>query len=89
MNTSDLVNEVSKVTCTKKEAKEAVKTVIETITGTLKNKGTVRLAGFGSFSITKRSARMGKNPRTGKEIVIKAKNVPKFKPGKALKDAVK
>lgn len=89
MNTSDLVNEVAKVTCTKKEAKEAIKTVIEAITSALMKKGNVSLAGFGSFSVVKRSARKGRNPRTGKEIKIKAKNVPKFKPGKALKEAVK
>lgn len=55
---------------------------------TLKKSGSVSIVGFGSFSITKRAARSGRNPRTGATIKIKSAKVPKFKPGKALKDAV-
>ncbi len=88
MNKGDLVNEVSKVVSTKKEAKAAVDCVFSTITKTLKKKGTVQLVGFGTFKVDKRKARKGRNPATGEEIKIKAKNVPKFVAGKALKDAV-
>ena len=89
MNKGDLVNEVAKVVETKKEARAAVDCVFSTITRTLKKKGTVALVGFGTFKVNKRKARKGRNPQTGEEIKIKAKNVPKFVPGKALKDAVK
>jgi DNA-binding protein HU-beta len=89
MNKGDLVNEVSKVVSTKKEAKAAVDCVFSTITKTLKKKDTVQLVGFGTFKVDKRKARKGRNPATGEEIKIKAKNVPKFVAGKALKDAVK
>ena len=89
MNKGDLVNEVAKVVGTKKEAKAAVDCVFSTITKTLKKKGTVQLVGFGTFKVNKTKARKGRNPATGEEIKIKAKKVPKFVAGKALKDAVK
>jgi len=89
MNKGDLVNEVAKVLDTKKQAQDAVDCIIATITKTLKKKGTVTLVGFGTFKVDKRKARKGRNPQTGEEIKIKAKKVPKFVPGKALKDAVK
>jgi len=88
MNKGDLINEVAKVVGTKKEAQAAVECVLDSITKTLKKKGEVALAGFGSFKVSKRKARTGRNPRTGEEIKIKAKNVPKFSAGKALRDAV-
>jgi DNA-binding protein HU-beta len=88
MNKGDLVNEVAKVVDTKREAQEAVDCVFSTITKALKKKGTVTLVGFGTFKVSKRKARKGRNPQTGEEIKIKAKSVPKFLPGKALKDAV-
>ncbi|MBW2065629.1 MAG: HU family DNA-binding protein [Deltaproteobacteria bacterium] len=88
MNKGDLVNEVAKVVSTKKEAQAAVDTVFSAITKALKKKETVTLVGFGTFSVAKRKARKGRNPQTGEEIKIKAKKVPKFVPGKALKDAV-
>lgn len=88
MNKGDLVNEVAKVVSTKKEAQAAVDCVFESITKALKKKDTVTLVGFGTFKINKRKARKGRNPQTGEEIKIKAKRVPKFVPGKALKDAV-
>ena len=88
MNKGNLVNAVSKVTGTKKEAQAAVDYVFSTITKALKKKGTVTLVGFGTFKVTKRKARSGRNPQTGEAIKIKAKSVPKFVAGKALKDAV-
>ena len=88
MNKGDLINEVAKVVNTKKEAQEAVDCVFSTITKALKKKDTVTLVGFGTFKVDKRKARTGRNPQTGEEIKIKAKKVPKFVAGKALKDAV-
>ena len=88
MNKGDLVNEVAKVVSTKKEAQDAVDCLFSAITQTLKKKGAVTLVGFGTFKVDKRKARKGRNPQTGEEIKIKAKNVPKFVAGKALKDAV-
>jgi len=88
MNKGDLVNEVAKVVGTKKEAQAAVDCVLDSITKTLKKKGQVVIAGFGTFKVAKRKARTGRNPQTGAEIKIAARNVPKFTAGKALKDAV-
>ncbi len=88
MNKGELVNEVAKVVFTKKEAKAVVDCVFSTITKTLKKKDTVTLVGFGTFKVAQRKARKGRHPQTGAEITIKAKKVPKFVPGKALKDAV-
>lgn len=88
MNKGDLVNDVVKVVSTKKEAQAAVDCVFASITQALKKKGAVTLVGFGTFKVGKRKARTGRNPQTGAEIKIKAKNVPKFVAGKALKDAV-
>ena len=84
-----MVKEVSKIVKTKKEAQAAVDCVFFTIAKALKKKETVSLVGFGTFRVNKRNARKGRNPQTGEEIRIKAKNVPKFVPGKALKAAVK
>jgi DNA-binding protein HU-beta len=88
MNKGDLVNDVVKVVSTKKEAQAAVDCVFASVTQALKKKGAVTLVGFGTFKVDKRKARIGRNPQTGAEIKIKAKNVPKFVAGKALKDAV-
>jgi nucleoid DNA-binding protein len=89
MNKGDLVNQVAKVVGTKKEAQAAVDCVLQSITKALKKKDTVTLVGFGTFKVDKRKARKGRNPQTGEEIKIKAKKVPKFVPGKALKDTIK
>ncbi len=89
MNKGDLVKEVAKVVNTKKEAQAAVDCVFSTITKVLKKKDTVTLIGFGTFKVAQRKARKGRHPQTGAEINIKARKVPKFVPGKALKDAVK
>ena len=88
MNKGDLVNEVAQMVATKKQAQEIVDTVFSTITAALKKNDAVQIAGFGSFKTAKRDARTGRNPQTGAEIKIPARTVPKFVPGKALKDAV-
>jgi nucleoid DNA-binding protein len=88
MNKGDLVNEVAKVVSTKKEAQAAVDCVFSAITAVLEKKGTVTLAGFGTFKVGQRKARKGRNPQTGAPIDIRAKSVPRFTAGKALKDAV-
>jgi nucleoid DNA-binding protein len=88
MNKGDLVNEVAKVVGTKKAAQEAVECVLDSITKALKGNEAVSLVGFGTFKVSNRKARTGRNPQTGEEIKIKAMNVPKFTPGKDLKDAV-
>ena len=89
MNKGDLINEVAKVVSTKKEAQEAVDCVFSSITKALKKGDTVILIGFGTFKVTQRKARKGRNPQTGEEIDIKASKATKFTPGKALKEAVK
>ncbi len=89
MNKSDLINEVSKVVSTKSEAQAAVDCILSAIKETLKNRELVQIAGFGNFKVVNRSARKGRNPQTGEEIQIDARAVPKFVPGKALKDAVR
>jgi nucleoid DNA-binding protein len=89
MNKGDLINEVAKVVRTKKEAQEAVDCVFSSITKALKKGDTVTLVGFGTFKVTQRKARKGRNPQTGEEIKIKASKAAKFTPGKPLKEAVK
>ena len=89
MNKGDLVDQVAKVVGTKKEAQAAVDSVFSSITKALKKKDSVTLVGFGTFKVDKRKARKGRNPQTGEEIKIKAKKVPKFVAGKALKEAIK
>lgn len=89
MNKGELINEVAKgLNNTKKEAQAVVDCIFDTITKALKKNDTVTLVGFGTFKVDKRKARTGRNPQTGAAIKIKAKNVPKFVAGKALKDAV-
>ena len=88
MTKQDLVNEVAEVGITKKQASDAVNAVFDTIKDALAKGEKVSLVGFGSFSVKKRKAREGRNPRTGKPLKIAAKTVPVFKAGKALKDAV-
>lgn len=88
MNKADLINEVAKVVSTKKEAQAAVDCILSTIKETLKNGEAVQIVGFGSFKVTQRSARKGRNPQTGAEIDIPSRTVPKFVPGKALKEAM-
>jgi nucleoid DNA-binding protein len=89
VNKAELIEAVAKVTCTKAEAGNAVNAVIDNIAKALKKGDTVTLVGFGTFSVKKRKARIGRNPQTGKEIKIAAKKVPAFKAGKELKDTVR
>jgi DNA-binding protein HU-beta len=89
VNKTELIDEIAKAAdISKASASRALEAVIESITTTLKHNDTVTLAGFGTFAVTKRAQRTGRNPRTREEITIPASNVPKFKPGKALKDAL-
>ncbi len=88
LNKSDLVNIVAdSVGLTKSSASSAVNLVFDTITKSLKKGNAVSIPGFGSFAVSKRKARNGRNPQTGETIKIKAAKVPKFKAGKGLKDA--
>ncbi len=89
MNKGDLVVEVAKVVKSKRVAEDAVSCVFEAITKSLKKGQPVTLVGFGTFGVSKRKARVGRNPQTGAAIKIAAKKVPKFSAGKALKIAVK
>ncbi|KJS31392.1 MAG: DNA-binding protein [Desulfatitalea sp. BRH_c12] len=88
MNKTDLIAKVATVVGTQKQAKEAVECMLDAITEALADKDTVQIAGFGSFKVSERKARTGRNPQSGASIDIPARNVPKFIPGKALKDAV-
>jgi DNA-binding protein HU-beta len=89
MTKDELIDAVAKGCCSKKEAADAVAAVFDAITQALSKGDKVALTGFGVFSVSKRAARKGVNPRTGEKIQIAATTVPKFKAGKALKDAVK
>lgn len=90
MNKSELVNHVAEAAdLSKTAAASAVDAVIGGISNTLSNGGSVSLVGFGAFSVSHRAARTARNPRTGETINVGPSKAPKFKPGKALKDAVK
>jgi len=89
MNKNELIAAVAgSADLSKEQAGAAVDAVIDTISNTLKDGGEVRLLGFGNFLVTHRKATTGRNPQTGAAIDIKATNVPKFKPGKGLKEKV-
>ena len=89
MNKTELVAAVAEQTgLTKKQAEEAVKAFTAAITAELVEGGKVQLVGFGTFEVAERPAREGRNPRTAETIKIAAAKAPKFKAGKALKDAV-
>ncbi len=89
MNKNDLVAAVAASTgLSKADSANAVDSVIDAITGSLRSGEEVRLVGFGTFSVAQRAASEGRNPRTGERISIAASKQPKFKAGKALKDAV-
>lgn len=90
MNKTELVAEIAKeADITKVKAEKALNAVISGIKSALSKEESVTLVGFGTFSVAKRSTRKGRNPQTGKEIMIPASKAPKFKPGKALKESVK
>ena len=89
MNKSDLVDAIAdKANLSKADAGRALDATIQAVTRALKKGDTVSLVGFGTFTVRKRAARTGRNPRTGETIRIKASKNPAFKAGKALKDAV-
>ena len=86
---TELVSEVAERTgLTKVDAERAVKALVDTVTDCLKKGDSLTIVGFGTFSVSQRAARTGKNPRTGEKLEIAAATTPKFKPGKSLKDAV-
>ena len=90
MNKKKLLNALSQKTgMTNQEAKKAVEAFVEIVTETLASDGKVQMGGFGTFETASRSARTGRNPRTGEPIEVAASRSPVFKAGKALKDAVK
>lgn len=89
MNKAELIELVgSKTNLSKSDAADAVEAVFKGIQQTLQNGDSVTLVGFGTFSVSDRAARTGRNPRTGEVITIPASKSPKFKAGKALKDAL-
>ena len=89
MNKGELIEAVAKAAgSTKADAARAIDATINAITGALKKGDSVTLIGFGTFKVSKRAARTGRNPQTGKELKIPARKVPSFKAGAALKSAV-
>ncbi len=89
MNKSELIDQIAKsADISKAAAGRALDAMIGSVKSSLKKGGSVTLVGFGTFHVGKRAARSGRNPRTGAAIKIKAAKVPKFRAGKALKDAV-
>lgn len=88
MNKSELIDEMAKSMTSKKEAEAALDSLLSTITTGLKKGEKITLTGFGTFKVTKRKARTGRNPRTGEAIKIKARKTPQFTPGKMLKATV-
>jgi DNA-binding protein HU-beta len=89
MNKNDLVATVADASgLSRADATKAVDAVFDSITKSLKSGTEVRLVGFGTFTVSKRAATTGRNPRTGEEIKIPASKQPKFKAGKGLKDAI-
>mgnify|MGYP006273363255 CR=1 FL=1 len=89
MNKGELIDKIAEdAGLTKAQAGDALEAVLDGVTSTLANGDKLTLVGFGTFSISKRAARTGRNPQTGQEIKIAAKNVVKFKAGKELSTKV-
>ena len=89
MTKTELVNSMAeKAGLSKADTEKALKAFVESVTDALKQEDKISLVGFGTFSVGERAARTGKNPQTGAALQIPAAKVPKFKAGKALKDAV-
>jgi DNA-binding protein HU-beta len=90
MNKTELIDQIAKkAEVSKAAAGRVLDAVTAAVTASLKKKESVTLVGFGTFYVSKRAARTGRNPRTGKAIKIAAANVPRFRAGKSLKGAVK
>ena len=89
MNKTELIDQIAtSAEISKAAAARALDAIVEAVKSALKAGDSVSLIGFGTFAVGERAARTGRNPRTGKALNIKAAKVPKFRPGKALKDAV-
>ena len=89
MNKTELIAAIAEqAEISKKDAEKALKAFVDVVTGQLKEGEKVQLVGFGTFEVSERAAREGRNPQTGKTMKIAACKAPKFKAGKALKDAV-
>ncbi len=89
MNKAELIEQIAKdAGITKKQANESLEAFTDAVVSTLKKGDTVTLVGFGTFSVTARAARNGRNPQTGATIKIKARQVPKFKAGKDFSESI-
>lgn len=89
MNKTELVAAIAeKAELSKKDAEKALAAFTDIVADTLKNGDKIQLVGFGTFEVTERAERIGRNPKTKEEMIIEASKAPKFKAGKALKDAV-
>jgi DNA-binding protein HU-beta len=89
MNKGDLISKISEEAgISRTQANAAIDSFVDAVTKSLKSGGKVTLVGFGTFSVSKRSARVGRNPQTGETIKIKAKKVAKFKAGKELSEKI-
>ncbi len=89
MNKQELIAAVAEQTgLARNDAAKAIESLLDTIIAQLKKGGEVRMVGFGNFSVSRRKASTGRNPRTGEPMNIKATSQPKFRPGKVLKDSV-
>ncbi len=90
MNKADLIDQISKMTsATKAETERLLDAFVDTVSKNIKKKDGVKLVGFGTFGVSDRKARVGRNPQTGEEIQIPARKVPVFRPGKELKESVR
>ncbi len=89
MNKAELIDHIAtSADISKASAARALDATLGAITETLKAGDSVSLVGFGSFAVSQRAARIGRNPKTGEEVRIEAAKIPKFRPGKGLKDAI-
>ena len=89
MNKADLVSMIAaKSNLTKKDSESALNAFVETVQTALQNGEKIQLVGFGTFEVSERASREGRNPQTGETMTIEACKAPKFKAGKALKDAI-
>ena len=90
MNKADLIDQISKMTsATKADTERLLDAFVDTVSKNIKKKDGVKLVGFGTFVVSNRKARVGRNPHTGEEIQIPARKVPVFRPGKELKESVR
>ena len=89
MNKTELIAAIAeKAELSKKDSEKALKAFVDVVTEELKKDHKIQLVGFGTFEVSERNARTGRNPQTGEEMEIAACKAPKFKAGKALKDAI-